>query len=300
MKIYRQLLALSVFATVGTTAFAPIKTSKVSSVLKSELAPSSGAPSAPSSGDFEIFPAGTFTQMETLPGGGTVRTYKIPLWADRCQYYLQTNGRPLKATVELWIGPIRTVHTLRIDSEDGKETPYQALLSFKKVAPTLRIITSDIAELPVQASVFVPPPDRAKELAANTEKVFGTSTPEQKQFVQGGTVYTEKGGGGSVRTWNIPAEVDCVQLVGWTRDAGKKSFKCKVEVSQGPNNPKQDFFIQCGGGTQPYHSVIQTPGPGWIIRITNQKYIEDGLVQFAVLPYAYPLVKPTETKQWWQ
>lgn len=98
-------------------------------------------------------------------------------------------------------------------------------------------------ELPVQANVFVPPPERSQQLAVNAERVFETCTPEQKQIVQGENVYTSSGGGGAVRTWNIPPDVDCVQLIGWSRDTGKKSFKAKIEVSQGPNNPKQYFFL---------------------------------------------------------
>lgn len=59
------------------------------------------------------------SKSEVASLSGDFETYKIPPWAEKCQYYLQTNGRPLKATVELWMGPIRTTHTMKVDSEDG-------------------------------------------------------------------------------------------------------------------------------------------------------------------------------------
>jgi hypothetical protein len=39
--------------------------------------------------------------MRKMQGGGTVRTWDIPPEAERLYYYIRTNGRPLKAKVEL-------------------------------------------------------------------------------------------------------------------------------------------------------------------------------------------------------
>jgi hypothetical protein len=228
----------------------------------------------------DMFPV--YPSLETVQGGGTIRTYKMPLWANKCQMLFTTDGRPMKAEANLWLGPLRVVHTLKVDMEDGAKTPYQATLTFKKMGQVLKVSTSDSLEFPMLAGVYVPNPDRAQELQMNTEDVWNAANPEQKKRVQGGSTL---GGGGAIRYWQVPANVQSVQLLGWSKDVGKKSFKLKIEVLQGPNNIKQGFFLQCGGGTQPYHSVIQTPGSGCVIRITNQKFVEDGLVQVAIVPY---------------
>jgi hypothetical protein len=46
-----------------------------------------------------MFP--TDIPMRKMQGGGTVRTWDIPPEAERLYYYVRTNGRPLKAMVEL-------------------------------------------------------------------------------------------------------------------------------------------------------------------------------------------------------
>lgn len=228
----------------------------------------------------DMFPV--YPSLETIQGGGTIRTYKMPIWANKCQMLFTTDGRPMKAEANLWLGPLRVVHTLKVDMEDGAKTPYQATLTFKKMGQVLKVSTSDTLEFPMLAGVYVPNPDRAEELQMNTEEVWDSASPEQKKRIQGGSTL---GGGGAIRYWQVPPNVQSVQILGWSKSVGKKSFKLKIEVLQGPNNIKQGFFLQCGGGTQPYHSVLQTPGSGSVIRITNQKFLEDGLIEIAVVPY---------------
>lgn len=244
--------------------------------------PNTGPPPPPPSPveepKFEMFPE---FKVERIPGGDTVRTYQMPIWAERCQYFIKTEGRPLRAEVQLWLGPLRNTHTMQIESVDGALTPYKATLKFKKT-PTLRIITRG-HEFPIEAGVNVPPPARAEALAANTEKLWKAARiPEEKQLIQGGDT---DGKNGAYRYWNIPDNVKSVQMLCWSKDTSKKSFKMRIEALQGPNNPKQKIFLQCGGGSQPYHAVLQTPGPGWMVRIQNKKFVEDGLTQVAILPY---------------
>lgn len=206
--------------------------------------------------------------MRKMEGGGTVRTWDIPAEAERLSYYIRTNGRPLKAQVELWVGPVRKIHSVQIENEDGAQTPYRAMLKFKKGAKTLKLSTTGTHEFPLEFGAEVPNPHRMKETFAATEKVFD-SCP--KTVVQGGST---EGGGGSVRYFNIPDDVETTQMVLWSRDLGKRTVKCKIEVLQGPNSIRQLYDLHCGGSTQPYHAIIPTPGKGWTIRVIAVNYME--------------------------
>lgn len=227
----------------------------------------------------EMFPVDM--AFKTVQGGNTVRTYDLPAWAERVQYVIKSNGRPVKANVGLWFGPQRQTHNLDMDIQNGSITPYHATLKFKLGPPTLKIITGESFAFPIEVAVMVPSEKRSKELGANTEKLWAES---EKTIVQGGAV---EGGGGAIRTFPVAANVDSVQVLFWSKDTSKKSLKATIEVLQGPNTKKQLYNLALGGGSQPYHCVIQTPGAGYQLRIINNKYMEDGLFQVAVLPYKY-------------
>jgi len=282
MKFYGQLLGLALLQT-SAVAFSPLGSTAASkTALQAADGPIFSSPNPAGQGEknYELFPVNP--PMETIQGGGTVKTYQMPPWAERAQYTLETYGRPLKCTVQLWVGPLRNVHTMTIDSEDGRKTPYSATIKFKKLGPTLKISTSDDVELPVLASVSVPPPERSDELGEIFDDIWDNCIPEEKQKIQGGST---EGGPGTVRTWSIPNNVNSVHLMAWSKYVSKLSLKAKIEVLQGPNNHKQDMFLQCGGGSQPYHAVIDTPGDGWLIRVTNKKFVEDGLFEMAIVPF---------------
>jgi hypothetical protein len=311
MKIYTHLLALCVFhANVWETTAFSVKAAKATAavVLRSSrsedpepivIKPSRSASKKPelatflttgtqqgpvkssfselaASGDLQLLTP-TFPKLERFEGGGRINTYQMPPWAERCQMIFATNGRPLTVDVELMLGPLRTTHQLKLDIEDGNVTPYQATLKFKKANQVLRI-TSKAVNQPLLVGVYVPSPQKSKELEANTEKVWDTV---QKALLQGGTT---SGGAGAKRYWTVPPNVQSVQVLVWARDTGKKSLKVTLEVSEGPENKKQAIFLQCGGGSQPYHAVLQTPNGG-SIGVQNKKFVEDGLVEIAFVPY---------------
>jgi len=220
-----------------------------------------------------------------IEGGSTLKTFKMPPNAERVQYILTTpSGRPVKAKVELWIGPIRCVHEMIYDCISGGTFPLKATLQFKKLSPVLKVSTDSTYEFPLECGVFVPSDEESKKIGQVTEDMF-YSAP-MKDRVQGGS--TIDGKGGAIRTFLIDPTWEKTQVMVWSKDVGKKSFKTNIEVLQGPNNPKQFINLRCGGSTQPYHAVIETPGDGWMIRCNSKKYLEDGLFEIAVAPYGEP------------
>ena len=142
------------------------------------------------------------------------------------------------------------------------------MLKFKPGTKTLKISTTGSHEFPLEFGAEVPNANRMKDTWAATQKVFDVNP---KVTIQGGST---EGGGGCVRYFNIPDDVETTQLVLWSRDVGKRTVKCKIEVLQGPNSVRQLYDLHCGGSTQPYHAIIPTPGPGWTIRIMAVNYME--------------------------
>jgi len=281
MKSFLITTATALMAT-SASAFAPTSGSvTTSTALKQSINYAGGPPGAPQAQASPVYDATDDTLMNMFPtdipmrkmqGGGTVRTWDIPPEAERLSYYIRTNGRPLKAMVELWVGPIRRIHSVNIESEDGDESPYRAMLKFKPGTKTLKIsTTTGSKEFPLEFLVPKSPlrPDDGRNLVGHAKSVWFIRPP--KVTVQGGST---EGGGGSVRYFTIPDHVDSSQVVLWSRDIGKRTVKCKIEVLQGPNSVRQLYDLHCGGSTQPYHAIIPTPGPGWTIRIIATNYME--------------------------
>jgi len=237
------------------------------------------AGSAPGFNGCEQYPADHLLPFETIVGGGTVRTYDLTPADKRVQYVIKTNGRPLKGMVQMWVGPIRNTHTLEMNCQDGSVTPVRGTLKVKPGYQTLKISTSDEHQMPFIAAVSIPSPQKNDELEDNFMKIWNES-PKQK--VQGGSTV---GGFGAVTTFPVADNVEAVQLMIWSKNTGRKSCKAIIEVLQGPNNYKQEFHLQVSGSNQPYHAVFETPGPGWIVRMQNKKYVEDGLFEAVVVPY---------------
>jgi hypothetical protein len=264
MKIYGSVLAVGILQALawGSNAFTvqgPVNKAASAVVLRAENGPSdvqkaaeAASTESDSLANMSMYPINP--TFETMQGGKTVRTYQMPPWADKCQMSFKTNGRPLRCTAQVWIGPLRTTHTVTMNNMNGQTNPYLSTITFKKLAPAIRVITGESFEMPIEAAVWVPPPDRAEKIGKKIKELWDSATPgDQKKLIQGADV---SGGIGAVRTWEIPANVKSVQVISWSKDTSKKSLKARIEVLQGPNNKKQDYDLQCGGSTQPLHAVF--------------------------------------------
>lgn len=94
-------LAIASLFAASATAFVPNAGKQSTSALNSSWQPGGPPALGAPSGGFEMFSPDI--PMKRIEGGGTVRTWDIPLETERLQYVLETNGRPLKAKVELYV-----------------------------------------------------------------------------------------------------------------------------------------------------------------------------------------------------
>lgn len=224
-----------------------------------------------------------------IEGEGALRTFALPHDAERLQYMITSpEGRPIKARIELWIGPERVVHTMIYDCMSGFNHPLWVTLQFKKgVAPVLKISTDGTQEFPLVAGVFIPNKAESAKLG-EIKKTFFDQNHLMKQRVQGGSIAPGgKPKGGSIRYFPIDPTWEKTQVMMWSKDVGKKSFNTDFEFLQGPNNAKLHMSMKCGGSTQPFHAVLGTPGNGGMIRLNSNKFIEDGKFEIAVGPYEF-------------
>lgn len=218
--------------------------------------------------------------LRRFESGESLKTINIPAGAGHAQMIFYTdNKRPLHAQVELWLGPIRRMHNMEIYNESGG--PFRAILSLKKQAQSIKVGSlAKSGNYPFYAGISIPSEEQSAKIANMIPEKFASA--ELKDKVQGTNT---DGEWSAVRTFNIPATAESVQVICWSKFTGGKSLRAKIEMNQGPNNPKQTYTLQCSGSYQPYTCVIPTPGPGWSLRIKNSKFVEDGLFEVAIIPY---------------
>merc|ERR1719331_1848826 len=154
-----------------------------------------------------------------IEGGSTLKTFNLPADAERVQYVLYgAYDRPIKAKVELWIGPLRSVHELVYDCDSGMTYPIKCTLKFKKgVNPTLKVSTNDSHEFPLICGVFVPGPEENQWLANITDEMF-YSAPLKQRFQGGAVLPGGKSGPGSIRNFEIDPSWQRTQIMGASAD----------------------------------------------------------------------------------
>lgn len=210
--------------------------------------------------------------MVLLQGGQTIRTWTMPAGTERVEYVVKSNGRPVHARVEMWLGPQRRLHGLDIYCEDGTITPLRGCFRMKKGTSTFSIRNIGKAEYPIVATCRPADDDWNKALEANTMSIFNANTKVHMQ------------GDKAIRTWPIPTDVKSVQLIFFSGRTGKRTTKAKIEVLQAPNNIKQSYDLHCGGSSQPYHCILETPGEALTLRIWNKNNYEFPF-ECVVVPY---------------
>lgn len=89
-----------------------------------------------------------------VQGAGTVVSFPFPAGAtDRVQVMLKTDGRNMKARVELMQGPNNDKQIIEYYASDGKKTPLYLVIETPGNGNVVRIINQNTVEFPFKALV---------------------------------------------------------------------------------------------------------------------------------------------------
>ena len=98
----------------------------------------------------EITPDGKLVQRVE---GNTRKTWSFNnLAKDRVQVALTSEGRPVNADIQLWLGPDWTPFSLKAYSEDGKLRPIQTLVGTRNKAAMIEVRNVGEYEFPFNAA----------------------------------------------------------------------------------------------------------------------------------------------------
>lgn len=198
----------------------------------------------------EVSPDGKLIQRVE---GSTRKTWKFnDLKKDSLQVAVDSEGRPINADVQLWMGPNWTPFTLKAYSEDGKRRPIQTLIGTRNKEAMIEVRNNGQYEFPIRA-------------AANYAK--GAMIRENPSPSAGTRV-----DGGALKSFPVSETADQLELV---LNTDGKQLNARVEVLDGPNNPKQTYEVFTNNGELNALKVcFNIPDSGNTLRIINLAPVE--------------------------
>jgi len=201
----------------------------------------------------EITPDGSLMQRVE---GKTRKTWKFnDLSQDRVQVAVVSEGRPVHADIQLWLGPDWTPFSLKAYSEDGKARPIQTLVGTRNKAAMIEVRNVGEYEFPVQAAS-----NYAKGAMVLVPQDIPATTPATRVD------------GGARRSFPLDPTTQQLEVV---LNTDGKQLNARVEILNGPNNQKQTFEVFTNNGMLNSLCVcFNTPDAGNTVRIINLAPVE--------------------------
>merc|ERR1719164_99861 len=201
----------------------------------------------------EITPDGSLAQRVE---GKTRKTWKFnDLTKDRVQVAVTSEGRPVNADVQLWLGPDWTPFSLKAYSEDGKLRPIQTLVGTRNKAAMIEVRNVGEYQFPFSA-------------ASNYAKGAMAQVPQEIPATTAG----ERIDGGALRTFTLEPSTKQLEVV---LNTDGRQLNARIELLNAPNNPKQTYEIFTNNGELNCLSVcFNIVDAGNTVRVVNLAPVE--------------------------
>lgn len=201
-----------------------------------------------------------YAMGEAIVHGNSLKTYSFSRGVDRAELLMKTQGRPLDADVEIWQGPDNTPLKIRVHLEDGGKRTFRSSFELPGMySHSIAIRNIGQEHSPLTSGLFSDPQQRRNNSKGPAQALSNISEPSLIQ-------------GGSLNTYRFKTNVESVQVMIKTNGL---ALNARVELFQGPENDKHVMEIYSENGNErPFYAVVETPGAGNVVSITNTASIE--------------------------